>query len=113
MKKHKGCVKGFYHLSKTWYGPSILDAKTVDKISIGFYHPDGGTTGEFEISWYNMAGESVPRLLVFDDGWSALANMPELVSLLESVDDQNITPDEMATKLVDVGIKDMTQREEK
>ena len=109
MKNHDGCKRGFFQLSKAWYGESNLKTTdNVDEITIGFYHPDGGTSGEFQISWKKLCGNIVPQLEVWDDGWSALSNFCDMIELMATLDGENIAPDLFAEHLRNLGIEDMT-----
>lgn len=99
-----------YQISKAWYGALNLElSDIIDEINIGFYHPEGETTGEFSIRWEQLNGNIVPKLVAFDDGWNALNNFRDLLDEMAKVDDENITPDEMNKILVSLGIEDMTQ----
>ncbi|MCK5602949.1 hypothetical protein KAR91_13790 [Candidatus Pacearchaeota archaeon] len=112
-KDHKGDVKGFTHLSKSWYGEANLrNSKYTDEIMIGFYSPEGGTSGEFGVRWQQLGGKSTPQLQVFNDGWHAFAEMPELISRLKELDDMHVTPDDLSKILIDIGFKDLTQLEQ-
>jgi len=105
-------IKGFYQTSKAWYGEANLrTAKYDDEIMIGFYHKDGGTSGEFVIKWSELSGKSVPRLGVYSDAWKVLAQMPELISKLSELDSTDPTPDDFANMLRLLGFKDLTQYE--
>lgn len=109
MGKHTGCKRGFTQLAKAWYGEANLrNSKSIDRFSIGFYHPEGGTTGEFIIAYEELGGKIIPRLLAFDDGWDALFNFSDLIEAMAKVDDQNIPPDVFNKLLVSLGIEDMT-----
>jgi len=109
-KKHDGMVRGFTQASRSWYSKITLDDPNVlDRINAGFYSSDGGTAGEFEISWVKIAGDWVPRLRAFDDGWSALFNFGDLLGLMADIDGKNITPDGFVGLLLALGIQDMTR----
>ena len=69
--KHAGMTRGYFRSDLIWPGLHVEP-----DIMIGFYdEPDGGTTGEFRIAWSDIG----PQLQVFDDGWSALSAMPDLI----------------------------------
>lgn len=111
MKDHTGCVRGFYHLSKAWYGKSSLaGTDIIDEIHIGMYEPDNGTTGEFSIKWRMLAGECTPKLEAFNDSWDALQQFTDLLEEMAEHDDENISPDAFADMLITLGIKDLTQK---
>lgn len=116
--KHDGCIKGFHQLSRAWYGKlsGAFQGErpgTVDVIMVGFYHPQGGTTGEFAVRWFPVGSSLTPHLEVFDDAWHALANMPELISAMAEIDGQNIAPDKFSDLLKSLGFTDMTAEVQK
>jgi len=113
MKDHTGCKRGFTQLSKAWYGPANLERSTnVDEMSIGFYHPEGGTTGEFQIVWEELAGKITPRLMAYDDGWNALFNFGDMLESMADIDGEDISPDEFCKLLESLGIENMTPVEQ-
>ena len=110
MKIHTGCKRQFMQLSRSWYGSSFLPSgNKVEIINIGFYHPDGGTTGEFEVSWTNVAGVESPKLCAFDDSWNALYQFVDMLELMAEIDGDNISPNEFCEMLISLGIEDATQ----
>jgi hypothetical protein len=112
MDKHKDTFKGFCHTGEAWYRETAsIGRDSVDEVMIGFYAHTGGTSGEFCIRWRTISGHAVPRLEAYDDAWDALANMPELLALFASVDNQNIKPVELCGKLVELGYQDRTPRD--
>jgi len=97
MKDHTGDIKQYY--CSPDYDPIT--------IMIGFYSPGGGTSGEFAIRWRDIGlAAPVPRLEVYDDGWSALANMPELIAALAEIDGQNATVDKIVELLKSLGYEE-------
>lgn len=111
MNKHEGCIRAFTHLSESWYGKACLaSGTTIDSVTMGFYHPDGGTTGEFEIHWEKLAGRVTPRLEVFDDAWDALHEFRDVIALMAKHDGEDIGPHELCNLLRDCGIIDRTER---
>lgn len=113
MKDHSECERQFIQLSMAWYADANLPrGEKVEIITVGFYHPDGGTTGEFQISWRELGGRVVPKLEAFDDSWNALYNFSDLIKKMSDVDDDNISPEEFCKMLIGLGIKDVTQTKE-
>ena len=111
MKDHSGDNRGFTWTGQAWYGKSALShLNYTDEVTIGYYAEDGGTSGEFSIRWIPLSGESVPKLEVFNDGWHALATMPDLIAALSEADDQNITPAQLCEVLLSLGFRDRTER---
>ena len=110
MKNHSGCERQFVQLSKAWYADvSLRGSDIVDEIMIGFYHPKGGTTGEFAIRWTNLAGTPTPMLCSFDDSWSALWEFRDLLEKLSELDSSIPSPNEIVITLETLKIKDATQ----
>jgi len=110
--KHKDGERRFYHLSQAWYGERLLKTLTVvDELSMGFYHADGSTTGEFRIQWERLDDEIIPRLVVYNDGWDALWRFRDVLEKLASLDGQNPTPNQVAGVLKSCDVKDATPRE--
>ena len=108
-RNHVGCIRGFHHLSKAWYGPANLkNSEVIDEITLGLYHPDGGTSGEMSIRWSDLGGKSVPRLVVFNDAWSALAQFKDVIKTLAAWDSDDTTPSEVAAVLTECGFTDLT-----
>lgn len=110
MNKHEGCVRGFTQLSRAWYGN--IQHHTIgvsDQIMVGFYHPNGGTSGEFSITWESLMGDYVPKLCAYDDSWNVLSLFSDLIERMSEVDNQNISPDEFVKILISLGIEDRTE----
>ena len=112
MQDHSECKRQFIQLSRAWYAEANLrDVDYSDKITIGFYHPEGGTTGEFEISFSELGGRTVPKLIAFDDSWSALFNFGDLIEKMADIDDRCISPEKFCELLKSLGIEDNTPEE--
>lgn len=109
--KHKGCTRGFIQTSKSWYAESCLpDGDILDRVTVGFYYPDGGTSGEFEVEWEELAGKWTPRLKAYDDGWSSLFNFGDVLEAMADIDGMDSSPDEFVRMLEVCGIKNMTPK---
>lgn len=103
--KHEGCVRGFHSFTRAWYAQK----DKLPRVSIGFYHPDGGTTGEFGISWVDLgSGKLAPRLEVFNDAWDALTHFKDLLDKLSEVDGMNLSEMQICNLMEDLGIEDLT-----
>ena len=109
-KKHDGDEMRFSRLGEAWYAATALRDGVNEEVCIGFYCPDGGTTGEFSVEWKTLGGKSVPELRCFSDGWSALANIPGLLAMLEQMDEADPTPDAFCLGLLALGLTDGTPR---
>ena len=114
MKTHEECKRGFTHLSASWYGKACLGHdEYVDQVMIGFYHHEGGTTGEFAIRWMSLSGNVTPRLEAFDDAWHALYEFRDVLARLAEHDGEDMPPEDVCALLVECGVEDMTQRQER
>lgn len=109
-KEHRGCVKGFHWYSRHWHSKGQpTDSRIKDRLCIGFYPKEGGTTGEFMIEWEDIGPYVAPRLKAFDDSWHALSQMPELLQLMANWDGEHKRPEELSKALVDLGFTDLTE----
>jgi len=109
MEDHNECERRFVQLSKAWYGDANLRrTDIIDEIMIGFYHPEGGTTGEFAIRWYTIGGESTPMLSAYEDSWSALWQFGDLLEKLSELNGLNPSPERIVNLLIELGIKNDT-----
>ena len=112
-KNHTNYVRGFSLLSAAYYGETILGMRSseiVDEITIGFYSPDGGTSGEFCVEWAMLGGAEVPQLRAYEDSWWALAGFSDVLAMMGAVDGQCITPEDFCELLLSRGVVDRTQR---
>ena len=110
MAKHEGCKRAYTRSSKAWYS-HVLEGR-ID-VSIGMYHPEGGTSGEFMVEWVSL-GDNRPtnaRLKSFDDSWNALWLFKDLLQIMSGLDDQNIQEPEFCEILESLGIIDITEYE--
>lgn len=111
MNKHDGCIRGFYHLNESWYAPLPGNYKDrLDEVMIGFYAPEGGTSGEFAVRWLDVASKDVPRLEVFADAWETLAHFQDVLTAMAHADSKNIDPLRFCEILRQCGLIDRTQR---
>ncbi len=104
--------RGFVVLSKSWYADACLDGVDyVDEIMFGMYDGKGvitgGTDGEMSMKWYKTP--AAPRLEAFDDSWAVLATFTDVIAAMGRKNDLNITPNQFAEILVELGFEDMTQ----
>ncbi len=68
-------------LSRAWYGPANLAARyedIIDRINIGHFSNQGGTTGEFEIALDKIG----LKVEVWDDAWHLFHYEAELFDKL-------------------------------
>jgi hypothetical protein len=108
-RNHEGGLRAFVHVGGAWYGPSALNVDgCVDRVQIGIYGPGRESSGEFSVQWKVQGGETVPQLQVFDDGWSALAQFPELLAAMAERDSDNLGPADFCALLLSCGVTDQT-----
>ena len=109
MEEYSEYKRQFIQLSRAWYAEANLrDVDYLDKITVGFYHPDGGTSGEFEISFEKLGGKIVPKLIAFDDSWGALLGFADLVEEMAEIDNQNVSAEKFCEILEKLDIEDNT-----
>lgn len=106
MRDHTDCFRAYSRPTKAWYAHSLRNEDIC--VHFGMYHPHGGTSGEMTMQWLMLAGELVPELCCFSDGWSALSLFTDLISELANFDDVNITEAEFVEILDKCGFKDLT-----
>lgn len=91
----------------------------------GYYSPDGGTSGEMAMRWYDLnalPGEldrlfglaptikpPTPRLEVHCDAWHALNTFGDVIAALAKHDGEDITPAQLCALLVSLGFTDRTE----
>jgi hypothetical protein len=108
MGKHTGCKRQFTQLSRAWYGSRD---GVVDEVTIGLYHQEGGTTGEFSVVWKipYLARDASPQLQSWDDSWSALFQFGDLLESMADLDDKDVSPEAFCQLLTGLGIADATK----
>jgi hypothetical protein len=112
MRDHDGDIRGFYHLSEAWYGPANLpNENVVDEVTFGHFAPEGGTSGEMSIKWYDLGSKVYLCLECFDDAWSSLSTFTDLIVEIGKLDGEKPTPKEFCELLIRLGFKDLTPRE--
>lgn len=110
--QHEGDERQFYQHSRAWWGKDVpLSNNTIEEINIGFYCPDGGTSGEFCIEWISLNNQNVPRLKAFEDSWSALWEFRDVLEKLAELDSTNPSPEEICELLKSCNVKDATPTE--
>lgn len=110
-EKFKGFKRGFCHLSSAWYGETIMhQSDYIDQITIGFYRAEGGTAGEFTITWRKLVGRVTPKLEAWQDSWSVLNQFRDVLDKLDALCGKRPSPEEICKVLVECGVEDMTPR---
>lgn len=109
MKDHTDCVRAFSQASRAWYSKAILAHGDIDSITFGFYHKEGGTTGEMTMEWIRLGGRMTPKLTVFDDAWNALNEFKDLLIQMAEVDSLDVSPEVFRQMLLACGFEDRTQ----
>lgn len=114
MKNHEGCTRQFTILSQSHYAHASLTPEQIrqgeDEIVLGFYHPEGGTTGEFQINWERLAGKLTPQLHAWNDSWSALVNFKDVLQKLAELDGTDPSVATVVEILKGCGVRDATSR---
>ena len=114
MKDHGGDIRGFYWLRQSWYAEANLrKADFVDEIMFGLFNPDGGTSGEMCMKWYDLSSYGpAPRLEVFHDAWDTLWIFRDVLEALAKLGSARIEPQGFAELLTAHGFADLTRREQ-
>ena len=108
-------VRGFYITNEAWHF-KYSNWNNYDfehEIMIGMYEKDGngGTDGEFAITWRHLGNDLVPKLEAFDDSWSVLVKeFSDVLEYMSSIDGDNISPSSFAEHLKSLGLVDLTKR---
>lgn len=104
-------IRGYFWLSKAWYGPSQLaDAPdTIDEIMFGLYEPEGGTAGEMKMNWIDLGPPPgvVPQLEIFDDAWHLFDDFGDVFMALAE-QRAGMRPQKFAALLDSLEFEDMT-----
>jgi hypothetical protein len=109
-RNHDGDIKGFTQLSRAWYGKAGLDIDTIDRVTFGYYSPQGeGTSGEISVRWTWLNNEVIPEIKIYSDAWSALSNFHDLIDLLGKHDNEDPSPDKFCEYLKECGFTDLTE----
>lgn len=98
-------IRGYYDLDLF---QCDTDDDIIKRYSVGFYYPDGGTTGEFMVNLIVLRKFVAPRIEVFDDGCGALLQFTDLVDALyehSGMKDHSTTPEEMDAIFASCNIK--------
>lgn len=98
----------FIQISKSWYAKTALRDSEED-FTIGVYHDEGGTIGEFNVKWHALNNKLSPKLHAWDDSWMVLSTyFQDLLRTMGEIDSDDIAPDEFAKKLEELGIENAT-----
>lgn len=115
-QRHEGAIRGFYRGAQAHcaFACGYLTGRPED-VMIGLYHPDGGTSGEFQIAWERIGDKLGAKLHAWDDSWSALTHFPDVLAKMAERDcvhaaGTSITPDELCHLLESCGLIDRTPR---
>ena len=112
--KYQDCKRQFIQLSKSRYAEANLKDKDIqDEIILGFYHKDGGTTGEFSIKWIQLGNKFTPKVEMFNDSWSLFQGFKDLFEAMVKLDNTEITPDKFVVFLEKLGIENATETKQK
>jgi hypothetical protein len=120
-KNHEGTLKQYILGSEAWYNKEPLKVgREVDDVAFGYYYPNGGTSGEMGMRWYNLGtkwdgNEQVPliapRLECYNDAWDALFRFQDVLQAMAEIDNIDITPKQFCQILENCGFVDATPRE--
>ena len=105
-------VRGFTIFTESTFAASVpIGPGCAEEITIGLYHADGGTTGEFSVCWLKIGDKIFPRLEAHTDSWSALLLFADVLKTVGATSHSNpITPREFVATLTQLGVVDLTVR---
>jgi hypothetical protein len=110
MKDHTGGVRAFTHRNRSWYAKYLQPhTGAVDEVMFGYYNPEGGTSGEMAMRWYDLGGAPTPRIEVFCDAWHALSTFGNVLAALGELDGSDISPEQFCNVLRALGFEDHTE----
>lgn len=102
-------IRGYYHLSRAWYGKSCLaDREVKDEVTFGLYYPGNGCEAEMSVKWLDIGPKICPKLGAFDSSWKLLLDFSDVIEAMSKVDGENISPLDFCKLLDGCGFKDMT-----
>lgn len=107
MNTHEGCKRAYIRSSKAYYAQFL--PRETEKVMVGMYHPEGGTSGEFQFEWVILNGKGCARLKAFEDSWSALWLFKDLLEKMSEIDSEEIQEPEFCQLLDSLGIVDITE----
>lgn len=85
-------------------------SNVIGEFNVGLNSPDGGTYGEFCISFYRFGQADIAaRLEAFGDSWKVLAS-GGLIDALAALDGKPQGPDEVRSLLLSLGYQDRTAK---
>lgn len=111
-----GATWGFYDSFRAFpLSTTSRERGVVADILLGLDDDEGGTRGEWRVSWIRFddrRDDASPHLEVFSDAWASLAQS-HLIELLATLDDtkrSHLTPDEFMAELRALGWQDRTEK---
>lgn len=109
IKVGDGYVFGFNQFTKNHYYHVLKDQfNYIDNIHIGNYHEDGGCQYEFRVEWKLLGKDVVAFVQLFDDAWKFMDQILPVMDMLKSFNGRTPTPNEFATKLIEIGLTDLS-----
>lgn len=119
MTTEKPARLSYVILSRAWYGKANLEGRkdgnvpVTDQISLGRMYPDGGCDWEASIDFLRFdGGHTGVKFEVFEDGWQAFSECPQLFAALAQHATRPGAPspdvDEIAAILQSAGFADAT-----
>lgn len=112
--------RGFYFTNESWYFNENTLHEATAEIMFGIFAyqedgSDGGCVAEIAMRWYdlqpNLGKPHTPKLEIFNDSWKEFSKMGDLIERLAIHDSKCITPKDFINILLELGFKDITNRE--
>jgi hypothetical protein len=102
--------KRFIVQRETWYyADQLSDKDVVAELGVGIDSTDGGTYGEWTIAWRRLGHNTLTKVAVYDDAWTAFM-VSEFAQILQRVG-EGVTVDQMVEELTAAGWRDATERQ--
>lgn len=108
-------VFGFNQFTKSNYYDVLKDQfECIDCIHIGnYYYLEGGCEYEFRVEWVLLGSNVAVYIKMFDDCWKFMDQINPVFDMLKSFDGKVPTPNEFASKLLEMGLCDLSRSADK
>ena len=106
--------KHFIHYNRSWYSYSLNQSfhPWEDEVNFSVNDADGNSY-EFAVRWYKIGKDDIgAKFECFDDSWSALGLIQDVLEAMRQEEAQNQSPMEFCNLLMFLGFEDKTQEED-
>lgn len=107
-------TREFFVLSRMKPAGSPQDSEYNNKTQVSdsitlWFSGENEQDAEATITWTRIGGELSPGISAYADAWEAICSDERLLAMMREHAYMNITPDEMAEKLVEIGFTDKSE----